>query len=309
MFVPTRPSTYIVIPVHNRRSTTLSCLQNLRQNGDLARYQVVVIDDGSTDGTGEAIAAEYPEAIVLPGNGQLWWTGTIALGMRYAYDRGGEFFVWLNDDCQPEPGTIADLVQICQQDSLSIVGCQGVAKEQPQEIRFGGKIKTWRGYLLRVVEAGQLAPCDLLCGNLVCMSRTVVERVGYPDAIATPHYHGDSLFSIRAQKAGCKLLLDTRHLVYDCGAKGSRLYPGSPRLWLLYPGGIWALVKLATLPQSGLNWRVRLRVRWEAYRWWGICLWSYDILLIATISLLRVLPKAQREKLVELKLKLKSQPD
>jgi|YNPMSStandDraft_2_1061718.scaffolds.fasta_scaffold131259_1 GT2 family glycosyltransferase len=40
---------FIIIPVHNRKSITLKCLDNLEKNGDLARFRVVVVDDGSTD--------------------------------------------------------------------------------------------------------------------------------------------------------------------------------------------------------------------------------------------------------------------
>jgi glycosyltransferase involved in cell wall biosynthesis len=48
-------SVFILIPVHNRKTITLACLEALEKNSDLERYQVVVIDDGSTDGTGQAI--------------------------------------------------------------------------------------------------------------------------------------------------------------------------------------------------------------------------------------------------------------
>jgi GT2 family glycosyltransferase len=53
-------SVYILIPVHNRKAITLTCLATLQRHGDLDRYQVVVIDDGSTDGTAEAIQTSFP---------------------------------------------------------------------------------------------------------------------------------------------------------------------------------------------------------------------------------------------------------
>nr|WP_210391310.1 hypothetical protein [Synechococcus sp. PCC 7502] len=46
----------------------------MRINGDLAKYQVVIVDDGS----GEAIRSLYPEVILLSGDGNLWWTGAIS---------------------------------------------------------------------------------------------------------------------------------------------------------------------------------------------------------------------------------------
>ena len=41
-------SIYIIIPVHNRKTLTLDCLENLKTNGDLQKYHVIVVDDGSS---------------------------------------------------------------------------------------------------------------------------------------------------------------------------------------------------------------------------------------------------------------------
>jgi len=68
---------YIIIPVHNRKSLTLACLKNLKTNGDLQKYQVIVVDDGSSDRTAEEVAENYPEVTILKGDGNLWWTGAI----------------------------------------------------------------------------------------------------------------------------------------------------------------------------------------------------------------------------------------
>src|SRR5688572_16741369 len=88
---------YLIIPAYNRRAVTLSCLAALSEAGDLARNHVVVVDDGSTDGTSEAIRSQYPDVHVLPGSGELWWTGAIVLGMRYALAEGAQQIVWLKD--------------------------------------------------------------------------------------------------------------------------------------------------------------------------------------------------------------------
>ncbi len=65
----------IVTPVHNRKATTLQCLKSLsRIDAEGLDIHVVVVDDGSTDGTGDAIRAEYPEVEVVRGDGSLWVT-------------------------------------------------------------------------------------------------------------------------------------------------------------------------------------------------------------------------------------------
>jgi len=70
-------SIYIIIPVHNRKSLTLACLENLKTNGDLQKYQVIVVDDGSSDRTAEEVAENYPKVTILKGDGNLRWTRAI----------------------------------------------------------------------------------------------------------------------------------------------------------------------------------------------------------------------------------------
>ena len=64
-------SLYIVIPVHNRQAITVRCLENLDRQGVFSWAHVVVVDDGSTDGTAERVNRDYPQVFVLRGNGEL----------------------------------------------------------------------------------------------------------------------------------------------------------------------------------------------------------------------------------------------
>ncbi len=75
-----------MIPVHNRKKLTRECLASL-QNQDTKHFTVIVVDDGSTDGTSEMIRAEFPDTILLQGDGGLWWVGSINKGIRYALIR------------------------------------------------------------------------------------------------------------------------------------------------------------------------------------------------------------------------------
>jgi GT2 family glycosyltransferase len=282
---------YILIPAHNRRAITLIGLQALERNDDLNRYAVVVIDDGSTDSTGAAIRAGFPTVTVLQGDGNLWWTGAIRLGMEYAIGHGAEYLIWLNDDCRLAPGTLDGLVQFCRQHPQAIVGAQGFEQDSTTTLSFGGKRKTWQGYRFLTLPPGQTLSCDMLSGNLVCMSRSVVEAIGYPDPQTSPHYGGDSLYLLRAQKAGFQLFVDSRYAVFNQAAE-SRLCPSD---WLMTPGDPWQLVRLACNPHSGLSWRLWWQLNWQAYGPWGLVMFLKKYASILPITVLRLLPLSTRQ--------------
>ncbi|MGG6239897.1 glycosyltransferase family 2 protein [Nodosilinea sp. AN01ver1] len=286
-------SIYILIPVHNRRAITLGCLQDLNRNGDLTHHRVVVIDDGSTDGTGAAIQASFPTVTVLAGDGNLWWTGAMRLGMEYAIAQGAQYLIWLNDDCRLAPGTLDGLVQFCGDHPTAIVGAQGFEQDDRDRLSFGGKRKTWQGYRFLTLSPGQTVSCDLLSGNLVCMPRAVVDAIGYPNPHTGPHYGGDSLYLLRAQKAGFRLWIDSRYSVTNHAAE-SRLCPSD---WLMTPGDPWQLVRLAFNPYSGLSWQLWWRLNWLAYGPWGVVMFLKKYLSLFPLTLLRLLPVATRQRL------------
>jgi glycosyltransferase involved in cell wall biosynthesis len=276
-------SVSILIPVHNRKSITLKCLENLQQNGSSECYRIIVIDDSSTDGTVSAIQACYPHITLLEGNGNLWWTGAIALGMEYAYTQGAEYIIWLNDDCELVPKTLPALVQFCQENPGAIAGGQGFSKDQPTQLAFGGKYKTWKGYRFIQAKPNQMISCDLLSGNIVCLPRTVIDKIGYPDIKRTPHYGGDSLYLLRAKKAGFEIFVDGRYPALSVPGESS-LYPSN---WLTCDGDPDRLSKLIFNRYSGLSWRVWLHLNWEAYGLWGFVMFLKKYISILLITILR----------------------
>lgn len=198
-------SVFIIIPVHNRKQITLTCLEKLKENGDLEQYSVCVVDDGSTDGTADAIACLYPDVVVLSGDGNLWWTGAIKKGMEYAYSQGAESFIWLNDDTIPSPGSIPLMVKTCVQSQDTLVSAQCYATDYFDVPTYGGQEKQHFSVRLLYAPKGQTIECDCMSGNLVCLPRSVIEKIGYPPNKLMPHCLADIVYTWEAKKAGCHL--------------------------------------------------------------------------------------------------------
>ncbi|MEI7819675.1 MAG: glycosyltransferase family 2 protein [Verrucomicrobiota bacterium] len=193
---------FVIIPVHNRREITLGCLACLRAAGDLDWANVVVVDDGSTDGTADAIREKFPEVILLKGDGNLWWTGGIVLGMKEAVRLKAEVIVWLNDDCHPRPGAMGALVShTLQAGSISVGQTLSSAGAH-----YFALTKTAWGVRSVPCAAGTVVPCDTFPGNFVAIPRRVVDQVGYPDARTFPHVFADIDYGLRARRHGFEIM-------------------------------------------------------------------------------------------------------
>ncbi|HEX9961078.1 MAG TPA: glycosyltransferase, partial [Pyrinomonadaceae bacterium] len=89
----------IVAPVHNRRDITLQCLRSLaRIDKTGLDVHVVIVDDGSTDGTSEAIREQFPEVEIIAGDGNLWFTEGTNVGIRAALKHNPKYVLLINDD-------------------------------------------------------------------------------------------------------------------------------------------------------------------------------------------------------------------
>ncbi|XGV96116.1 MAG: glycosyltransferase family 2 protein [Leptolyngbya sp. BL-A-14] len=282
MAVLQKQDIYLIIPVHNRKIITLRCLQALKHQEDCQHLSIVVVDDASTDGTVEAIQMYYPDVIILLGDGNLWWTGAIRKGMEFAVSQGAEYLIWLNDDCLPQPGAIAKLLNVCQASSRTIVGGQAFDPETHQP-SYGGLVNRRFNSTPIHAKPHQLIECDGLNGNLVCLPCSLVEAIGYPNNQRFPHYHGDTAYTHLAKRNGYKLLL--------CGdAVSFCKNTNTPISWFATDRSINQLWQDRFIIKSSHYWKAHLGFYQEMFGWFGIGIYFYELLIkFLIIAVIKVL--------------------
>lgn len=192
----------LLIPAHNRRALTLGCLRALRTHGDLEANDAIVIDDGSSDGTGDAVRSEFPAVRVLRGDGALFWTGAIALAMHtvLAQPENGAV-IWLNDDCRPRPGALASLGAWLAQNPNALAA--------PRCLDRAGHVAA-TGFIGRRVfrvAPGEERRVEGVSGFCVGIGASAARALGPPDAANFPHYAGDTAYTLRASRRGHAVVL------------------------------------------------------------------------------------------------------
>lgn len=231
---------WIVIPVHNRRDLTRRCLGRLDAQVDRA-FEVVVVDDGSSDGTSEMIRHDFPGVNVLIGDGSLWWSGACNLGVRHALAHGATHVLLLNDDTEPA----SDMVAVLKRDAAAHERCLLVARSVDvntgESVYTGERIDWVRGRFVPFVECDAdgglhgLHPVTHTPGRGLLVPSETFEEVGLFDARAFPQTAADYDFSQRAARAGYELFCDYDAVLsaYPEETGGSRFRgdPSIANLW------------------------------------------------------------------------------
>jgi GT2 family glycosyltransferase len=215
------PRIAIVMLTMNQRDKTLHALQSVRE--DDRHIPVLLWDNGSSDGTVDAVAARFPEVRTHWHPSNLGVASGRNAGARLASSLfKPTHFLFLDNDLVLTPGFAAALAGPFADAAVGQTQAKLLYLHDKRRINDGGgcRINFWLGRTdpvgFREIDRGQcdaMAPC-VSCGGAMMVRAELFERLGGFDTLFDPFGPEDIDFSLRLQAAGYRALYVPRALAY-----------------------------------------------------------------------------------------------
>jgi GT2 family glycosyltransferase len=206
----------VLLTCFNRKDKTIAALRALfRAHESLSNsltIKVYLTDDGSTDGTSEAIRKSYPKVKILKGTGELYWAGGMRNSWKEAIKGNYDFYLLLNDDTEPYSNFLQELIDThnyCLKTYNQTGVYVGTTVDETNKISYGGSVFTNRflAQYVRVIPNNKTPQeCELGNANILLVHKDVVEKVG---VLTEGFVHGlaDFDYTLKAIKAKIPVLI------------------------------------------------------------------------------------------------------
>ncbi|MDR3734571.1 MAG: glycosyltransferase family 2 protein [Acidobacteriaceae bacterium] len=205
----------IVILNWNGGNDVLDCLESVFASTHKA-IEVILVDNGSIDGSSDAIRARFPHVHFIVNSQNLGFAKGSNQGMEWALDRGIRYVLLLNGDARMGANTIHELLTVVARENDKVVACPRIylngSTNGAKRLWFAyGTVKLWAG-LFQNPAFNQIdspiwsEPRDMEYASGCCMliPTQILPRVGMLDETFFA-YCEDIDFSLRVRKAGFRL--------------------------------------------------------------------------------------------------------
>lgn len=205
-----RIAVQVIIASHNRRPLTEQAIDRALALASQYDVRVYLFDDGSTDGTREAVRSRGEAVHLIEGDGSAFWANSMARAESAALSddefidgSAAAYIVWLNDDSHLDAGALESLLNTCRDfpDAL-VVG--SMRDPDTNVVTYGGLVREGLHplHFRTVMPASErIVNAEVMNGNLVVMRREVASVVG---GIEGRFAHGmaDIEYGLRASRLG-----------------------------------------------------------------------------------------------------------
>ncbi len=190
------------------------------------RHEIIVVVDGSSDGTLEMLGSDYPQVHIVLGTGDWWYTRSMNEGFRKALTLGTDFILCLNDDGEVGPDYLATLVDhALRLQEPAVVGSVTASVKPPHPVLFSGvRDINWLTYSYRLYQKpglpyrpddqARMLPTQVLPGRGMLIHTKVLDTIGLFDENLV-QYSSDDEYCLRALKFGFQVCVCWLAVVYS----------------------------------------------------------------------------------------------
>lgn len=217
---------HVLIPVFNRLHHTQRVVECLSQQTLREQIRIVVIDDGSTDGTAEYLRSRH-DVMTIQGDGNLWWSGAMQEGLNAVLPdcREGDYILFLNNDTWFATDYVETLVRCSVEHGNAAVG--SVIHEEnrdPPLVSIGARVNINRmavwDLLSELDEAEIRTPkrtyrVDALSGRGTLYPARLFKAFGGVRTVLLPHYMADYEISMRFARNGTPVIVSSEAMVFS----------------------------------------------------------------------------------------------
>jgi hypothetical protein len=231
------PSDVTIIVLNwNNRDVTLECVESLR-GAQLGGARILVVDNGSSDGSADALRERFPDVAQLVLQENRGYAGGNNAGVRAAFDAGARAVLLLNNDTRVAPEFLAPLLEVLNgcRDAAAVssaimrLDSPQVLQEAYFEVYWGFGLIRRRGVNALPGEGfDQVRAVDAAIGCSLLVRREALEHVGLLDD-AYFAYHEEVEWCVRARKAGWRVFYQPYSLVYHHFSKSTDVKRPPPR--------------------------------------------------------------------------------
>ncbi|HCC08682.1 TPA: hypothetical protein DEP81_01730 [Candidatus Woesebacteria bacterium] len=198
------PTIDIVIPSFNGKYLLEKHLPQIFKNSDYLN-KVIIIDNGSTDGTIDWLKKNYPEVVIVKNSKNLGFTKPINQGVAKS---SSEYLVLLNNDVHPDKGYLKNILHYFDDEKVFAVSFNESESSWPL-VRWDGKIQFIRGE-----EKSKPRYTAWASGGSAIFRRKIWDKLGGLNEVFAPFYWEDIDIGYRAWKSGYKIIWDNKSQVF-----------------------------------------------------------------------------------------------
>jgi GT2 family glycosyltransferase len=206
------PLVISVILNTNRKADTLECLESLQRNS-YPNQKIIVLDNGSTDGSVVAICEAHPDVQIIELVENLGYAGNNNVGIEAAIEQAADWVFVLNEDIIMDSECLEKLVEVGENDpQVGIVGPLVYHHDEPNVIQSAGGVlgKYWESIHLgkNELDQGQYTTphsVEWISGCAILVRRQAIEQAGMLDKDYFIYWE-ETEWCIRLGRAGWKIV-------------------------------------------------------------------------------------------------------